>query len=262
MHTRYQSRLSKGVPDDTVARASRDQQLPTFIGALFQPPPAGIVALLRGSHMVLSLATFAAGLYALRGQRVLLIDAANRTDPYIISRLALAARQDPQPVLSRIHIIRTFTVHQLAGLVFRRLEPFVRERAPGLVILSGATSLFADDNVPYKEARWLLREIATEVKRQADGGCKFLVAAADVSVESGRRHLYLPWLDVASRSICVNPSTSSGRGVSTGLRRAQSSRAGQALIFRQEKPFAGRAEILPADQLTAFLGVSPVEPLR
>lgn len=240
------SRLSKGVPDDAVARASRDQQLPALIGALFQPPPAGIVALLRGSHMVLSLATFAAGLYALRGQRVLLVDAANRTDPYIVSRLALAARQDPQPVLSRIHIIRTFTVHQLAGLVFRRLEPFVRERAPGLVILSGATSLFADDNVPYKEARWLLREIATEVKRQADGGCKFLVAAADVPVESGRKHLYLPWLDVASRSICVNPSTSSGRGVSTG--------AGQALIFRQEKPFAGRAEILPADQLAAFLG--------
>jgi hypothetical protein len=200
--------------------------------------------------MVLSLATFAAGLYALKGERVLVVDAANRTDPYIVSRLALAARQDPQPVLSRIHIIRTFTVHQLAGLTFRRLEPFIRERAPGLVIISGATSLFADANVPFKEASWLLKEIAAEVQRQAVKGCKFLVAAADAPVESGRVHLHVPWLHVASRSIRVERV---GQGPSTGLRRAQSSRSGQGFVFRQEKPFAGRAEILPADQLAAFL---------
>lgn len=234
MLARYQSRLSRGVPDDAVASPSRDPRLPALIGALFQPPPAGMVALLRGSHVVLSLATFAAGLYALKGQRVLVVDAANRTDPYIVSRLALAARQDPQPVLSRIHVIRTFTVHQLAGLIFRRLEPFIRERAPGLVILSGATSLFADANVPFKEASWLLTEIATEVQRQAGKGCKFLVAAADAPVESGRVHLHVPWLHVASRSIQIQ-------------------RSDQGLVLRQEKPFAGRAEILPTDQLAAFL---------
>lgn len=235
MRTRYQSRFSRGVSDDAGASSSRDQRLPALIGALFQPPPAdGIVALLRGSRMVISLATFAAGLYALKGQSVLLVDAGNSTDPYIVSRLALAARQNPQPVLSRIHIIRTFTVHQLAGLAFRRLEPFIRERAPGLVIISGATSLFADANVPYKEASWLLREIAAEVKRQAEAGCKFLVAAADAPVESGRTHLYVPWMQVASRSIQIE-------------------RSDQGLVLRREKPVAGRAEILPADQLVAFL---------
>lgn len=253
MLARYQSRLSRGVPDDAVASASRDPRLPALIGALFQPPPVGMVALLRGSHMVLSLATFAAGLYALKGERVLVVDAANRTDPYIVSRLALAARQDPQPVLSRIHIIRTFTVHQLAGLTFRRLEPFIRERAPGLVILSGATSLFADANVPFKEARWLLEEIAAEVQRQADGGCKFLVAAADAPVESGRAHLHVPWMQVASRSIRIDPSTSSGQGPSTSLPRAESRGSGQGFVVRYEKPFSHRAEILPADQFTVFL---------
>jgi hypothetical protein len=234
MHTRHPSRLSRGVPDDAAASASRDPRLSALIGALFRPPPTGMVALLRGSGMVLSLATFAAGLYALKGQRVLVVDAANRTDPYIVSRLALAARQDPQPVLSRIHIIRTFTVHQLAGLAFRHLEPFIRERAPGLVILSGATSLFADDNVPYKEASWLLKEITAEVKAQADAGCKFLVAAADAPVESGRTHLHVPWMHVASRSIRIE-------------------RSDQGLVLRHEKPFAGRAEILSADQFVPFL---------
>ena len=230
-----QSQFSRGVPNDAVASGtSLDQQLPALIGALFQPPPAGIVALLRGPDMVLSLATFAAGLYALKGQRVLLVDAGNSTDPYIVSRLALAARQDPQQVLSRIHIIRTFTVHQLAALAFRRLEPFIRERAPGLVILSGATSLFADANVPYKEASWLLREIAAEVKRQAERGCKVLVAAADAPPESGRTHLHVPWMHVASRSIRIE-------------------RSDQGLVLRSEKPFMGRAEILPADQLAALL---------
>jgi hypothetical protein len=223
----------------------RSQRLPALIHSLFQPPPAGLIALLRGPNLVLSLATVAAGLYALKGQRVLLVDAGNSTDPYIVSRLAHAARQDPRPVLSRVHVIRTFTVHQLAALAFRRLERFIRDRAPGLVILSGATSLFADANVPFKEASWLLREIAAEVKRQAQAGCKVLVTAADPPVESGRTRLHLPWLDVASRSIRVDPSTSSGQAPSTSLR--------QGLVFRYEKPFSSLVELLPADQLAAFL---------
>src|SRR3972149_367400 len=90
--------------------------------------------------------------------------------PVAAPRRAPPARQDPRPVLSRVHVIRTFTVHQLAALAFRRLERFIRDRAPGLVILSGATSLFADANVPYKEASWLLRGIAAEVNRQAPAG--------------------------------------------------------------------------------------------
>ena len=73
--------LAKGVPDDGAAGAeSQDRRLPALIQALIQSPPAGIVALLRGSNVVLSLATFAAGLYALKGQRVLLVDAGNSTD--------------------------------------------------------------------------------------------------------------------------------------------------------------------------------------
>lgn len=227
--------LATGVPDDGAAGAeSQDRRLPALIDALVQSPPAGTVALLRGSNVVLSLATFAAGLYALKGQRVLLIDAGNSTDPYIVSRLALAARRDPQPVLSRIHIIRTFTVHQLAALAFRRLEPFIHQRIPGLVILSGATSLFADANVPFREANLLLRQVAAEIKRQAEQGCKILVTAADAPVESGRRNLYLPWLDVASRSIRVQ-------------------RSEQGLVFRREKPFFRRVEIIPANAFLPFV---------
>jgi len=213
----------------------QSQRLPTLIQSLFQPPPAGLIALLRGPDLVLSLATFAAGLYALKGHRVLLVDAGNTTDPYIVSRLAQAAGQDPRPVLSRVHLIRTFTVHQLAALAFRRLERFIRDRAPGLVILSGATSLFADANVPFKEASWLLREIAAEVNRQAQTGCRILVTAADVPAASGRTRLHLPWLDVASRSILVK-------------------QGGEGLVFQREKPFSSRIELLPADQLAPFLG--------
>jgi len=227
--------LAKGVADDGVAgAASQDRRLPALIESLVQSPPAGIVALLRGSNVVLSLATFAAGLYALRGQRVLLVDAGNSTDPYIVSRLAQAARQDPRPVLSRIHIIRTFTVHQLAALAFRRLEPFIRKRAPGLVILSGATSLFADANVPLKEANLLLRKIAAEIKRQAEQGCKILVSAADAPVESGRHNLHVPWLAVASRSIRIEQTE-------------------RGLVFRREKPFSRLAETLSTDTLLPFL---------
>lgn len=222
------------VSTDEETGMSQDRRLPMLIRSLFRSPPAGMIALLRGPNVVISLGTFAAGLYALKGQRVFLVDAGNSTDPYIVSRLALAARRNPQEVLSRIHVVRTFTVHQLAALTFRRLTPFIRRHAPGLVILSSATSLFADANVPLREGQWLLREIAVEVRRQAEMGCKVLVTAADAPVESGRKHLHLPWLDVASRSICIKQSD-------------------QGLAFRQEKPFSHRIETLPADQLAAFL---------
>lgn len=222
------------VSTDEETGMSQDGRLPMLIRSLFRPPPAGMIALLRGPNVVISLGTFAAGLYALKGERVFLIDAGNSTDPYIVSRLALAARRDPQQILSQIHVVRTFTVHQLAALTFRRLTPFIRRHAPGLVILSGATSLFADVNVPFREGQWLLREIAAEVKRQAEMSCKVLVTAADAPVESGRKHLHLPWLDVASRSIRIEQT-------------------GQGLIVRHEKPHSPRVETLPADQLAAFL---------
>jgi hypothetical protein len=201
---------------------------------MIKPPPESLVALLRGPDFVLSLATFAAGLCALKGQRVLLVDAGNSTDPYIVSRLAHAARRDPRDLLSRVHVIRTFTVHQLAALAFNRLEPFIRERAPGLVIVSGATSLFADANVPLREGNWLLREIAAEVHRRARAGCRVLVVVADAPAASGRPHLHLPWLRVASRSIRVKQGS-------------------EGVIFQHEKPSSSRVETLPADQLAPFL---------
>ncbi|MFQ5801620.1 MAG: hypothetical protein ACE5JQ_01825 [Candidatus Methylomirabilales bacterium] len=66
----------------------RNRRLPALIQALFQPPPTGMIALLRDPDVVLSLATFAAGLFALRGHGVLLIDVGNSSAPYIVSRLA------------------------------------------------------------------------------------------------------------------------------------------------------------------------------
>lgn len=225
---------ARAVSTDEETGISEDGRLPMLIRSLFRPPPAGMIALLRGPNVVISLGTFAAGLYALKGQRVFLVDAGNSTDPYIVSRLALAARRNPREVLSRIHVVRTFTVHQLAALTFRRLTPFIRRHAPGLVILSGATSLFADANVPLREGQWLLQKIAAEMRRQAEMGCKVLVTAADAPVESGRKHLHRPWLDVASRSIRITQSD-------------------QGLVLQQEKPFSHRIETLPADQLAAFL---------
>jgi len=72
------------------------------------------------------------------------------------------------------------------------------------------------------------------MNRQAQAGCRILVTAADAPVASGRTRLHLPWLHVASRSIRVE-------------------QGGEGLVFQREKPRSHLVEVLPADQLVAFL---------
>jgi hypothetical protein len=79
-----------------------------------------------------------------------------------------------------------------------------------------------------------LREIAAEIRRQAEAGLKVLVTAADPPAASGRTRLHLPWLDVASRSIRVK-------------------QGGEGLVFQREKPRSHLVEVLSADQLAPFV---------
>ncbi len=137
------------------------------------------VLLLVGPALVLDLGTALAGRAALAGQRVLYLDGANAFDPYIPARMAREAGLDPRQVLDRLFISRAFTCHQLETLVVDRLEAAIRARRPGLVVISGWSHLFHDENVPAREAMRLLESTAQAVRRLAERGTPFLATHED-----------------------------------------------------------------------------------
>lgn len=132
------------------------------------------LVLLTGPPMVLDLGTALAARVLFQGRRVLYVDGANAFDPYILSRMAKGAGVDPRSILQRLLISRAFTCHQLETLIAERLGNAIRVYRPSLTVISGWSSLFHDENVPFREALRLLQNTAARVAELMARGAPFL----------------------------------------------------------------------------------------
>lgn len=133
-----------------------------------------VLAVLAGPGFILDLGTTLAGQAALRGRTVLYVDGANAFDPYVLSRLARDAGQSPKAILQRLHLSRAFTCHQLETLIAERLPSAVARYRPGLVVVSGWSHLFHDENVPAREAFRLLQNTGQRLRSLAETGYPIL----------------------------------------------------------------------------------------
>ncbi len=110
-----------------------------------------------------TVAAAAAAWGAARGAEVLVVDAANRFDPYQLVRRARSYGLTPTQALGRVQVTRAFTSHQLVRL-FQETFPFPLK--PGaLVVVLGPVSLFYDEQVPLPERRRLFADLT---RRLAD----------------------------------------------------------------------------------------------
>ncbi len=134
-----------------------------------RPHDAALLVLSGPTH-VLDLGTTLAGHAAVRGHIVLYLDGANAFDPYVLTRLAQQAGVPPKAALQRFHLSRAFTCHQLETLVTERLPSAVARYRPALVVVSGCSHLFHDENIPAREALQLLRTTAAQLRSIADAG--------------------------------------------------------------------------------------------
>lgn len=170
-----------------------EQRLPSP-GPTSSPPEntlatrAGL-SLLTGPAFVLDLGTTLAGQVTLSGQTVLYVDGANAFDPYILSRLAREAGQLPKTVMQRLHLTRAFTCHQLETLIVERLPSAIAHYRPGLVVISGWSHLFHDENVPAREAFRLLQNTARRIRSLAEAGQPILATHPEEPVTSRLRPL-------------------------------------------------------------------------
>jgi hypothetical protein len=133
-------------------------------------PRQAALTLLAGPGSVLDLGTTLAGQVVLSGRTVLYVDGANAFDPYLLSRLAREAGQPPRAAMQRLRLSRAFTCHQLETLLAERLPVAIAHFHPGLVVISGWSHLFHDENVPAREAFRLLQTSARRVRALAEAG--------------------------------------------------------------------------------------------
>jgi len=111
------------------------------------------------------------------GYNITLLDAGNRFDPYLISRLAQSSGRDPRDFLSRILVSRSFTCHQTHALV--RKVAGLKDSRSGLIVVLGCLKTFYDEEVPVSERRAFLKKTLTLLKEISRKGKKVLVTSVD-----------------------------------------------------------------------------------
>ncbi|MDR5694179.1 MAG: hypothetical protein QN198_00605 [Armatimonadota bacterium] len=123
-----------------------------------------------------------------RASHLIVVDAGNAFDPYIISDAARAAGEIPERWLARVSIARAFTVHQLEVLITKRLPALCGEASP--VLLLGLLDLFGDEAVPNPEAHRIFRGILWTFQRLVKRRCHLLVACPSPVERSREAHLF------------------------------------------------------------------------
>jgi hypothetical protein len=139
--------------------------------------------------------SYVAGWMASQGMDVIVLDGANRFDPYVVSFFARKSWIPPEGLLKKIRIARAFTCYQMATLMGEKLASlFDRERLSAnmqkpWVILLGPITTFLDEDVPEREAGSLLERSLKRVDALAEKGVSFFLFQSFIPVHSKRAYL-------------------------------------------------------------------------
>ncbi len=160
----------------------------SFDEILLQLTQAGLSAQLTFPRKVLfwgeragEISSYVAGWLAGKGRTVIVLDGANRFDPYTVSSLARKAWIPPEKLLKSIRIARAFTCYQMATLMGESLTSLLRRegvtelRQRPWVILLGPLATFLDEDVPEREARPLFERSLRKIEGMASEGVPFLL---------------------------------------------------------------------------------------
>ena len=141
-----------------------------------------------------AISSYVAGWMAGKGIDVIVLDGANRFDPYMVSSFfAKKALIPPEGLLKRIRIARAFTCYQMATLMGEQLPSLLRQEGATAqpkklsVILLGPITTFLDEDVPEREVRPLFERSLRKIEEMAIEGTPFLLFQPNSSPLPARR---------------------------------------------------------------------------
>jgi hypothetical protein len=135
----------------------------------------GGLVLLYGDHAVLAYSLRVVASLLAAGQHVVFIDSANAFNPFLIAEVATRLNRPPEELLNRIHVSRTFTVHQLEALITERLSDALKTYASRVLVASGFLDNLYDEDVEPREAWRVFRKATAHLRAIADSGSLVLV---------------------------------------------------------------------------------------
>jgi hypothetical protein len=141
------------------------------------------------------ISSYVAGWLAGKGIAVIVLDGANRFDPYTVSSLARRAWIPPEKLLKSIRIARAFTCYQMATLMGERLTSLLRQEGANellqrpWVILLGPLTTFLDEDVSEREVRPLFERSLRKIEGMASKGVPFLLFQSSGFSDSKRAYL-------------------------------------------------------------------------
>ena len=144
-------------------------------------PPVSPKKILFWGERAGAISSYVAGWMAGKGIDVIVLDGANRFDPYMVSSFAKKALIPPEGLLKRIRIARAFTCYQMATLMGEQLPSLLRQGGTTAqpkkpwVILLGPVTPFLDEDVPEREVRPLFERSLRKIEEMATEGTPFLL---------------------------------------------------------------------------------------
>jgi hypothetical protein len=133
------------------------------------------------------ISSYIAGWMVSQGVDVVVLDGANRFDPYVVSSFGKKVSISPENLLKRIRIARAFTCYQMATLVEEKLVDLLRQEEVGSqthnpwVILLGPTTTFLDGDVPERDIGSLFERMLRKIEEMAVNGVSFFLFQPAIS---------------------------------------------------------------------------------
>jgi hypothetical protein len=166
---------------DYPIKQSFDEILLQLTGARLTAQPVSPRKVLFWGERTGEISSYVAGWLAGQGIDAIVLDGANRFDPYMASSFARKVFISPERLLKRIRIARAFTCYQMATLIGEKLTCLFNEERVNdqmekrWVILLGPISTFLDEDVPEREVRPLFERSLKKIEEMALRGVPFLL---------------------------------------------------------------------------------------